>query len=208
MPRLTPSSFAVLALLAMRPWTAYELNKQMRDVSRMSWSRTDAWIYQEPKRLVAEGFATATEQSVGSRKRTEYAITDSGRTALAEWFERPSAPPVHDFEALLKTGFAEFGSRESLIEDLRRAEEHAASVLQSGWESVAAYYDRVGLTSERVHNMYVYAKFVAGYVELIANWSQWARAEIESRPSVWPEGEAEAFLAAVRAEAAAGGDTS
>src|SRR5947209_15703946 len=66
---LTSTSYALLGLLAIKPWTTYELAKQMdRTLSRF-WPRARSKLYEEPKKLVAHGLARATEDVVGKRRR-------------------------------------------------------------------------------------------------------------------------------------------
>ena len=67
MPRLTPMSFAILGLLAIRPWSTYELTKLLGRSVQYVMPRTEANRYQEPKRLVEAGLATAADESVGQR---------------------------------------------------------------------------------------------------------------------------------------------
>src|SRR5687768_14299166 len=99
---LTTTSFAILGLLAIKPWSSYELTQQMdRSVGRM-WPRAQSKLYEEPKKLVANGLARATEERVGRRSRTVYSITAKGRRALAGWLHEPGVGPVLEFEQLLK----------------------------------------------------------------------------------------------------------
>ncbi len=75
---LTPTSYALLGLLAIKPWTTYELAQQMdRTLSRF-WPRARSKLYEEPKKLVARGLARATDDAVGKRAPTIYAITPKG----------------------------------------------------------------------------------------------------------------------------------
>src|SRR5687768_7758504 len=82
---LTPTSYAMLGLLAVQPWTTYELAKQMDHTLSRFWPRAKSKLYEEPKKLVAQGLAKATDDAVGRRPRTIYAITPKGRRALAAW---------------------------------------------------------------------------------------------------------------------------
>src|SRR6185295_17458042 len=82
---LTTTSYAVLGLLALRSWTTYELAEQMQRALGLFWPRAVSGLYEEPKKLVAAGLARATADDVGRRPRTRYAITPSGRRALASW---------------------------------------------------------------------------------------------------------------------------
>jgi DNA-binding PadR family transcriptional regulator len=78
------------------------------------WPRAERKLYDEPKRLVADGLATATRETTGKRPRTVYGITDAGREALREWLDEPPAPPSTEFEGLVKVFFAEAGSLQQL----------------------------------------------------------------------------------------------
>ena len=54
---LTTTSYAVLGLLAIKPWSSYELTQQMdRSLGRI-WPRATSKLYEEPKKLVEHGFA-------------------------------------------------------------------------------------------------------------------------------------------------------
>ena len=73
--KLTTTSYAVLGLLAIKPWTTYELIQQLgRGVDRL-WPRSRSKLFEEPKKLVAHGLAGASPSRLGKRPRTRYAIT-------------------------------------------------------------------------------------------------------------------------------------
>ena len=82
-PALTPTSYAILGLLAVKPWTTYELAQQMDRALGRFWPRAESKLYEEPKKLVAHGLARASSETVGKRRRTVYTITAKGRRALA-----------------------------------------------------------------------------------------------------------------------------
>src|SRR4051795_4778466 len=106
---LTPTSYAVLGLLAIRPWTTYELATQLdRTLSRF-WPRARSKLYEEPKKLVEHGLAAAARGANGRRPRTVYTITQAGRTALAGWLATESSVPVFESEHILKVFYAEQG---------------------------------------------------------------------------------------------------
>ena len=52
---LTPTSYALLGLLAVQPWTTYELAKQVDRTMNRFWPRAKSKLYEEPKKLVAHG---------------------------------------------------------------------------------------------------------------------------------------------------------
>src|SRR3954463_9946196 len=107
--KLTVTSYAILGLLALRPWSAYELTKQVRRSLHFCWPRAETRIYQEPKNLVEHGLVKDTTTVNGRRSRTEYAITAKGRKALRAWLGEPSAPLRLESEALLRVVFSAHG---------------------------------------------------------------------------------------------------
>src|ERR671933_56370 len=78
---LTTTSYAILGLLAVRPWSTYELTRQMdRSLGRFG-PRAESKLYEEPKKLAAQGLAVAAPEQVGRRPRTVWSITDEGQRA-------------------------------------------------------------------------------------------------------------------------------
>src|SRR5215472_10336383 len=97
-PPLTTTSYAVLGLLAIKPWSSYELTQQMdRSLGRV-WPRAVSKLYEEPKKLAAHGLAHSTAERNGRRTRTVYAITADGRAALADWLADPGEGPALESE--------------------------------------------------------------------------------------------------------------
>src|SRR6478735_1005684 len=110
-PAMTTTSFAILGLLAVKSWTTHELVQQVDRSLRRIWPRAQSKLYEEPKKLVVHGYATATDDSVGRRRRTRYTITPKGRRALAAWLRTPGEGPVLECEQLLKIWFADGGTK-------------------------------------------------------------------------------------------------
>src|SRR5690349_18110968 len=109
MRALTTTSYAILGLLAIRPWTTYELAKQMEVSLRNFWPRAERKLYEEPRKLVEHGLAEVTKDAVGNRPRSIYRITPEGRSALRAWLGEPGALASLEFETLIKVFFAEQG---------------------------------------------------------------------------------------------------
>jgi DNA-binding PadR family transcriptional regulator len=88
MSDLSLTSFALLALLSIRSWSAYELTSYMRESTlRAVWPRAASHIYSELKRLEKDELASSEEARQGGRKRSVYSITPEGREALRSWVE-------------------------------------------------------------------------------------------------------------------------
>jgi PadR family transcriptional regulator, regulatory protein AphA len=122
-PRLTTTSYAILGLLRLQPFSAYELTGYMRRsaLSRL-WPRTEASLYREPKTLVAHGLARARVKHTGRRERTVYEITAAGRRAFEAWLREPGDGLRIECEAALKAFFGDATDLESLrghLESLR-----------------------------------------------------------------------------------------
>ena len=87
-PKLSPTSYAMLGLLARNPQSAYELNNIMQtSLIRVYWPRAESHVYSEPKKLLLHNFVTEQKERVNGRDRTVYTITDPGRQSLREWLQ-------------------------------------------------------------------------------------------------------------------------
>ena len=190
MRKLTPTSYSLLGLLALRPWSAYELTKQVRRSLRFCWPRAETRLYQEPKNLVEHGLVKATTTVTGRRSRTEYTITPKGRAALRAWLDEPSAPPRLESEALLRLFFAEHGTKAGLLATLTEMEAQALARRREAVELAAEYLagtrelhlppqSRTGLFPERIHILGLVGRFTLDHTALVAEWARWARAEVE-----------------------------
>lgn len=174
---LTTTSHAVLGLLALRPWTTYELAKQVQRSLGWFWPRAERKLYDEPKRLVAAGLATATEQRTGRRPKTVYAITAAGRRALRAWLGEEAAPPSLEMEAMVKVFFADSGTLEQLRETLRSVEEVAEARITTlrSWiaEAASGPYEFEG----RMPTNALGLRFQLDLESTTARWARWAREE-------------------------------
>jgi PadR family transcriptional regulator AphA len=187
-PRLTSTSFAVLGLLAVRSWSTYELTRQMdRSLGRM-WPRAASKLYEEPKKLVALGLASAETETVGRRPRTVYAITEEGRTALAGWLADPGEGPVVEFEQLVKLSFAEHGTREDALRTVAAARAWARERNVENLAAAREYAAGEGPYQHRAAQGMLAGAFFTELYALVARWADWASEQIEA----WPEDPAEA----------------
>ncbi|GAA0271203.1 PadR family transcriptional regulator [Cryptosporangium japonicum] len=180
----TTSSYALLGLLALRPWTAYDLTRQAKRSMRLFWPRSEAHIYGEVKRLVGWGYATAATERSGNRERTSYAITPSGRDALRSWLATPPAGPQLEIEGLLRLLLADQGDRADALRAVRATREAVATSYGIGVEQMRAYVDGEGPFPDRVHLVALLARFYADFAETMLDWCDAAEAEIEAWPDV------------------------
>lgn len=184
----TSTSFAVLGLLAVGPRSTYELTQQVqRSVGRM-WPRATSRLYDEPKKLVALGWATAAADSVGRRPRTVYTITEEGRAALARWLAEPAQGPAVEFEQLLKLTFADHGTRDDALRTVAAARAWAEQANAGNLAVAREYAAGRGPQQDRAAAPMLAGAFFTDFYALVARWADWAAGQIET----WPEDPADA----------------
>jgi DNA-binding PadR family transcriptional regulator len=189
-PKLTTTSYSILGLLAIKPWTTYELVQQVDRSLRRLWPRAQSKLYEEPKKLVALGLARATDEHVGRRRRTRYRITAKGRRALAAWLDEPGAGPVLEFEQLLKIHLTTSGSKERILATIDATR---AWVQEQNEESLAvgrAYLAGHGEFPERAPVNLLGGRFLTDFYAMVADWADWATGIVET----WPDDVAGAVL--------------
>ena len=181
---LTTTSYAILGLLGVRPWTTYELAQQMDRALGKFWPRARSKLYEEPKKLVAHGLAKAAPGSVGKRPRTVYSITPAGRKALRAWVAAPvTAPPTLEFEHLIKLFFAENGTKADLLARLDELRAWLASESEVGVAISEGYLGGEGPFPERLPWLILVGNFLDRFEALILEWADWASAVVDT----WPD---------------------
>lgn len=174
MPELTTTSYAILSLLAVRSWTTYELSQQMERSVGAMWPRAASVVYEEPKRLVRRGLATAETQYTGRRASTVYSITAEGRAALADWLARPGEPPNIEHEALLKVAFADHGSIEGLRANLAAIRRDAEEQLAYGEQRRREYVETGGPFPDRLPVIALVMRYFDERNLALLRWVEWA----------------------------------
>jgi DNA-binding PadR family transcriptional regulator len=171
---LTTTSYAVLAVLALRDHSTYELTKQMRYSLHYLWPRAESNVYAEPKRLVEAGLAAAREEWTGERRRTVYSITSAGREALREWIASPSTRHRYESEAVLKVFFGENGSKDDMLASLRAIQKDALDGVRH-FRDVADVYDAgEGSYPARFALSALVARLLGEQQAVTARWAAWA----------------------------------
>jgi PadR family transcriptional regulator AphA len=180
---LTTTSYAILGLLAIKPWTTYELAQQMDRAIGDFWPRTRSKLFEEPKKLVAHALARATSEKVGQRPRTVYTITAKGRRAMAAWVPTPGDGPVLEFEQLLKVFFAEHGSKADLLANIDALREWNERRARVGVDISRGYLEGEGPFPERLPWLILCGEFLDEFDALVDRWTTWATDVVET----WPD---------------------
>ena len=197
-PSLSTTSYAVLGLLAVRPWTTHELVQQVDRSLRRLWPRAQSKLYEEPKKLAAHGYARAADDSVGGRRRTRYTITAKGRRALAAWLAQPGDGPVFECEQLVKIHFADSGTKADVLANLEATREWVLEQNEENLATARAYLEGHGAFPQRAALNQLIGVFLAEYYATIARWVDWATRTAEA----WPDDVNQAPLDRAAAEEA------
>jgi PadR family transcriptional regulator, regulatory protein AphA len=182
-PTLTSTSYAVLALLALQPWTTYQLARQMERSLGWIWPRAISRLYEEPKKLVAAGLAASRPGATGRRRSTVYTITPAGREALAAWLAEPGAGPALECEALVKIAYADQGTRDGLLANLAALIEDTTAKLHFGQMIADTYRQGGGPFQERLPYSGLMWRFLWEYHATVLRWARWAQAEVRAWPA-------------------------
>jgi len=201
---LTPTSYAILGLLAVQDWTTYELATQMdRTLSRF-WPRARSKLYEEPKKLVAQGLAIAEKGTNGRRPRTLYSITTQGRAALASWLAADSQPPQLESEHVLKVFYAENGATADLVGTLADLRTWVQGPTERNVRAGTAYLEGGGPFPDRLPILVLTSRFIDDYLDMLDRWAAWAQQQIADWPSDPAQAQPDlAALAATVGQAAA-----
>ena len=178
------TSYAILGYLAIRPWTAYELTKQMGRTFHNFWPRAESGIYREMKRLVADGLAVSADDHHGQRKRTRYEITDAGHDVLRTWLSEPRSNGFLESEAMVRLLWADHSTKRdiaalltAMVDDAGERSDQMGLVMQE-------YLVTGGQFPNRVHINVLIARFLVDFAAMVHDWAEWSADYIDSWPDV------------------------
>jgi PadR family transcriptional regulator AphA len=186
---LTTTSYAILSLLALREYSAYELIQRMERSLQYYWPRAQSKLYEEPKKLVAAKLARSREEPAGRRSRTVYKITPAGRRALRRWLSAPGAGPVLEFEALLKTAFADHGTIEGLRANLEAVQAEAREVRAFGRMLREEFLAGAPTFTDRLHIAVLVWGFLYDWAKMREAWAAFGLDWIDGWDDVAPTAE-------------------
>lgn len=187
--KLTTTSYAVLAQVAVRPWSAYELAEQRVRYFRYVWPRAESAIYREVKRLAKAGLLVGTKEYNGKRARTVYALSEAGRSALQDWLGTPVAPFSMDFEAMLRLMAARVGTKDEILGSLEQTRADAEAMLRFAGAVKLEFLEGVNVAQHDVHIRALVVDFFVSLLRTVEGWSQRTLEEIESWDDLEPSEE-------------------
>jgi PadR family transcriptional regulator, regulatory protein AphA len=180
---LPTTTYAVLGMLAVRPWTGYELTQQLRRSLDYCWPKAASVLYDEQRRLVRHGLATATPDASGGRSRTRYEITEAGRAALRTWLASPPDDPKLELEVMLRLLYADQGEADDLLRSVEAFRDWAGARFTLGMSMFEEYLDTGGPFPHRAHLNSLFGLFFAELFEVVDRWTQVVTEEVRSWPT-------------------------
>ena len=192
-PRPNPTSYAVLGLMAIQPWSTYELVGQSKRSLQWFFPRAERGVYREAKRLADWGWAEATSGATGLRQRTVYRITAAGRAALEAWMARECAPTQISSEAALKVFLADQAPPDVLNRTVAGVRGTAtASLAALATMATEQASDHAPFPERSLPNALA-MRLIADIHRAIFEWSRWAEDALS--PLTETDGPAAAALA-------------
>jgi PadR family transcriptional regulator AphA len=187
--QLTTTSYAVLAQVAVRPWSTYELAQQRVRYFRYVWPRAESAIYREAKRLASMGLIEGRKEYTGKRSRTVYSITEEGKEALREWLGTPVSPFSMDFEAMLRIFVLPLGTKDDIIGTLKQVRADTQDMLQFAGEVKQEFLDGINVTQDQVYIRALAVDFFINLLNTVHAWAERTLAEIETWDDLEPSEE-------------------
>jgi PadR family transcriptional regulator AphA len=195
--KLTTTSYAILGLLDLRDWTAYELAQQANRSLAYAWPVSESQLYAEPKRLAEAGLLTIRHEAAGpERRRQLFAITRTGRTTLHEWLRSEPAVPRVQAEVMLRCLFATSGSTADLTAAVESTRQAVLDSYLAGHEFVDEYLRGDNPFPERMHVNLPWMALVRDLQLAIIDWADRTLEQVDA----WSDTEAGPGPAEVEAQ--------
>lgn len=186
--QLTTTSYAVLAQVAVHPWSTYELARQRVRYFRYVWPRAESAIYREAKRLAAMGLISGRKEYTGKRARSIYSITEEGKETLRGWLGTPISPFAMDFEAMIRLFVAPLGTKGQIVSTLEQVRAEAREMLRFGGEVKQEFLDGISVTQDQVYIRALAVDFFISLLNTIHAWAERTLEEIEGWDDLSPDG--------------------
>lgn len=187
--QLTTTSYAVLAQVAVRPWSPYELAQQRVRYFRYVWPAAESAIYREAKRLATMGLIEGEKEYTGKRARTVYSITEAGKQVLRDWLGTPISPFSMEFEAMLRVFVAPLGTKDELVGTLKQVRADARDMLRFSGEVKQEFVDGINVTQDQVYIRALAVDFFISLLNTVEAWAERTLAEVETWDDLTPSEE-------------------
>lgn len=128
---VNPTEFAILGLLAERPRSGYDIQKEVKERLSHFWSESYGHLYPMLRRLQSRRLVAVRKvaSAAGRPSRNVYSVTESGRRALEAWFTEPPASSRPRNELLLRVFLGRHAPPHVLLRDVAAYRRQIADTL-------------------------------------------------------------------------------
>ena len=181
---LSSLSYAILALLATKPQSGYDIARQMRPPLGILWQAKHGQIYPELARLVKMGLVEVEriDKQSGPPRRV-HSITASGKSELTRWVVRsPQMRPAND-EFVIKAYALRrvpLGAATSLLNDQIQTHEHRIAALEQLQQAFVARNTKATAFESPRFGEYAALRRAIGFEREHAAWCRWLLSELSS----------------------------
>ncbi len=102
MPIKSETQFAILAMLAIRPMSAYDLVKFAENSIGFFWNESYGNIHKHLQKMERDGYVRIIEQENRGRHKKIYSIVEKGRSYLSAWIVQDPGDSIMRDALLLK----------------------------------------------------------------------------------------------------------
>jgi DNA-binding PadR family transcriptional regulator len=179
---LSSLSYAILALLATKPQSGYDIARQMRPPLGILWQAKHGQIYPELARLVKLGLVEVEriDKQSGPPRRV-HTITAAGKSELTRWVVRsPQMRPAND-EFVIKAYALRrvpLGAATSLLNDQIETHEHRIAALEQLQQAFVSRNATATEFESPRFGEYAALRRAIGFEREHAAWCRWLLGEL------------------------------
>jgi DNA-binding PadR family transcriptional regulator len=181
---LSSLSYAILAMLASKPQSGYDIAREMKPPQGILWQAKHGQIYPELARLVKQGLVEVEriDARAGPPRRV-HAITAAGKTELASWIVKsPQTRPAND-EFVIKAYALRrvpAAAAESLLQEQLASHERRLAALEQLFEATKARISNRSAFESPRFGEYAALRRAIGFEREQAAWCRWLLDEVTS----------------------------
>ncbi len=184
---LSSLGYVILALLATKPQSGYDLARQMKPPLGFLWQAKHGQIYPELARLGRSGMVDweRVDKGAGPPRRV-HSLTAKGRAELADWVARSPQPKPMNDELVVKAyalrRVSQTKARALLRDELESHERRLATLEQLAEASRSRIKTSIGIDSPRFGE-YAALRRAIGMERDYVVWCRWLLGRFSKRAS-------------------------
>lgn len=169
-------SHAILAVLADRTCSGYDLAKQFDGSVGFFWNASHQQIYRELAKLEQQGIIVGETIQQDSRpNKRQFSLTSAGKAMLCDWIAKPSSLPPTKDELLIKLFVGHLVPLETILTLLQDQQTLHAQALETYQSIAQKYFNDPETFSEAGHFQYLTLR---NGIHFETSWLAWCEEAI------------------------------